>query len=697
MVDALGSARLAARPVSHLNVPPFMIDIKPIVQIWLPLILFCGSMFAQDETSPAQAKENSAKNVASQWEQKIRPLFAKNCFECHNSIERSGKLDVESIAGLFNGGLSGSAIDVNSPATSLLLAVLSVDAKPHMPPEGQLADADFQLLRNWIEELSKIELPKAWTEAKASAQTEIKKSIHEKSSANPLPLIALGVDPSLAIDIAIEQQWKANQIVGAPIASDTTFVRRIYLDLMGRIPKTSELSLFLQSTDSRKREQLVDSILSSEECAVHLAEVFDVLLTGRNDVGQTDMAHKAGWMKFLTKAIAENRPWNEVAKQVLLARPNNAEDAGAVWYLYSRKNKHQDIAEAVSRDFFGVRIDCAQCHDHPLAPEIEQRHYWGLTAFFNRSSNVDSPKGPRVGESAIGGYSEFANLRGSSSVNDLVFLGGKQVPETRPAKDVKEEDRDDLYILPGNDEPKVPKFSRRERFVEDILVGHPLVAAAMVNRMWGWILGRGLIHPVDAMDSFHPASHPELLGWLSRDFEHSGYDLRRLLRNLALSRTYQLSDHAATAETDPKWFAYAIAKPLTAETLYRSMQVALDIEDPNAWNTNSQRVAFAKIFPDVLAEESLANVAQGLLLTNGESIQRMVTPAQSKTVREAIGNADNQSAIRFLFNRILGREPDEEESKQSIAYFEARQNRRPKAIEGLAWAMLTSAEFRFSH
>lgn len=228
-----------------------------------------------------------------------------------------------------------------------------------------------------------------------------------------------------------------------------------------------------------------------------------------------------------------------MAEEILLAR--SEEKLGANWYLYARKEKPEAIAEAVSKDFFGVRIDCAQCHDHPLSSEILQKHYWGLVAFFNRTKNVGPHKKPMLSESAIGGFSEFSNIEGESFPNELVFLGDRRVEEPRPAKDAKPEDSPDLYVSIDKEEYRIPKFSRRQAFIENVLHDHPLLAKSMVNRMWGWMMGRGLVHPVDAIDSYHPASHPELLDWLSQDFAKSGYDVRRLIKGLAMNLLVHLS------------------------------------------------------------------------------------------------------------------------------------------------------------
>ncbi|MGN6134885.1 MAG: DUF1549 domain-containing protein [Aureliella sp.] len=557
----------------------------------------------------------------------------------------------------------------------------------------------------------------------------------DASPADPWQNLPLGLDATRVIDLAIEAGWRAHELEPVAPADDATFLRRIYLDLLGRIPLQSEQQEFLAQADSRKRETLVDRLLASDEHAEHFAEVYDAILIGRTEVDQFRRRSDAGWLEYLKRAVRENRPWDQVAREILLARPQSDQERGATWYLAARKNRPQDMAEAVSKDFFGVRIDCAQCHDHPLAAEIEQRHYWGLVAFFNRTKNVDSPRGPRLAESAIGGFSNFSNLEGEAKPNELVYLGDRRVEEARPAADAKETDSDDLYLPAADGEPRVPKFSRREQFVDKVLKDHPLLAQAMVNRMWGWMLGRGLVHPVDALDSFHPASHPGLLDWLSRDFAASGYDVRRLVRSLALSRAYQLTS-SRDAFADPQWFSSALTKPLTAEALHRSLLVALDPEDIGRWNSVDQRIAFAKQFPDVLAEETLATVSQGLLLTNGEAINQIVSAKESRLVRALVENRDDAVVIQRLFQAVYGRQPDAQEQAQCVAYLadhsaadhnaadhsaaeasgvsssEAASTEaggsdtagspessaaRGRAIEGLAWALVTSAEFRFNH
>src|SRR5262249_41118676 len=150
---------------------------------------------------------------------------------------------------------------------------------------------------------------------------------------------------------------------------------------------------------------------------------------------------------------------------------------------------HQAIAEAVAPIVYGTKINCAQCHDHPLAREIKQAHYWGLVAAFNRSKNVEG--GSTVGESAIGGFVNFTNLKKESQPAVVTLLNGRTIEEARPSGE--EKDSDDNYVDPKA-KIRVPKFSRREAFADAATRDNPLLARAFVNRMWSVFLGRGIVN-----------------------------------------------------------------------------------------------------------------------------------------------------------------------------------------------------------
>lgn len=503
------------------------------------------------------------------------------------------------------------------------------------------------------------------------------------------------------IDREIAAGYAKNAIEPAPLCSDEEFVRRVYLDLAGRIPCVAERNSFLDDPSPTKRLDCIDRLLASEDYVQNFADTFDSILMGRGTRGKV-AERKNLWRPYLENVFRKNRPWNEVAREILLARPESPDQSGAVWYLFERQDNAQAIAEAVAPAFFGIRIDCAQCHDHMNASEILQQHYWGLVAFFNRSKNQKTDAGPRISESAIGGFSEFANIHGTSSPNILTFYAAKTVEETRPEKDAKQEDNEELYRSPLTpNEPRVPKFSRREKFVDEILSRHPMFAKAFVNRVWALLLGRGIVHPYDQMDSMHDPSHPELLDGLAKDFIESGYDIQNLVRGFVASRPYQINSTRLPGVDNPAWFARSIERALTAEQLARSIQIALH---QTAQNDHPLMPDLRERMPDVLPEMIVTDVGDALFLTNNPKMHQVILEASQNDglVARLASNADPKGSVDELFVAILGRHPDSTEFEAILDFTQRRSSvESPEHSisrwQSAIWAVLTSAEFRFNH
>ena len=509
------------------------------------------------------------------------------------------------------------------------------------------------------------------------------------------------------IDRRLQERWEADGIEPAPVCSDETFVRRVYLDLAGRIPTVEERQAFAEdnshANDRAKRQALVENLLACEDHIQHMADTFDTLLMGRGN-GQAYRERKENhWRAWLERVFREHRPWNQVVEDLLLARPQTTEDQGSVWYLFERDNKHQAIAESVASTLFGVKIDCAQCHDHLIADEIQQQHYWGLVAFFNRSKNERSKIGARVAESAIGGFSDFANLEGASSPNVLAFLESKTVQEQRPEKDAKQEDSDDLYYPAISEgEPRVPKFSRREVFVKEIAQGHPMVARAFVNRVWAMLMGRGIVHPFDQMDSVHDPSHPELLDELAEHFRANGYDVRQLVRAIVSCDAYQRDARRPDGVDDPATFAWYLSRPLTAEQFARSMQLGL------RGNVDVQESLVASLrekVPDVMPEVIVTPVSESLFLTNNKSVNDFIANSRGdgQLLSRLAKMPEANEAASALSLALWGRELDADEM-QEVTRLLAKPNAvgqnagvTAERLSQVAWAMVTSAEFRFNH
>ena len=379
----------------------------------------------------------------------------------------------------------------------------------------------------------------------------------------------------------IEVDWKEHSVNPSPLCDDRVLARRAYLDLCGRIPTLSELETFLFDGRLNKRALLVEALLRGKEYPIRMRELFDVILMGRCNERVETHRRDHGWFTYLEQAFAKNYSWDRIVRELILARSSAPEDHGAAWYFYERKDNYQAMAEAVAPVAFGVQIGCAQCHNHPLAAEVEQRHYWGLVAAFNRSKNVECEDGVGVSESAIGGFISFANLKKESQPAQLAFLSRTVVAEQRPNDGEKEADSSDKYVVapaPGKEKPAhpaVPRFSRRQALANAATTSNPQLARAFVNRLWAMLLGRGLVTPIDQLDAMHRPSHPDLFDWLAEDFEHHGYDIKWLIQEIMLSRVYQLdSRRLDDTASSPDLFARGLEKPLTAEQLYRSILVA---------------------------------------------------------------------------------------------------------------------------
>ncbi|HEX7861786.1 MAG TPA: DUF1549 domain-containing protein [Verrucomicrobiae bacterium] len=602
------------------------------------------------------------------WATRVQPLFDVHCVKCHGPIEQKSGLELDTPEAVLKGGDEGKVVVAGKPEESRIYTYLAADSDPHMPPKKQLSAVDIALVRDWIAALGE------------SGTNLVAARIAAKSSESAVAPEFGAVQE--AVDFYIAEGWKKRGVAAAKAVDDRTWVRRVYLDLVGRIPRAEEQKIFVRDECGSKREQLVDRLIASDEYVVRMRELWDVYLMGRaKRDDREERRRKNGWYQFLEYSFRENRPWNETVREMILARPSKDEVKGAYWFLFERRDQHQQIAEAVSPLVYGTRIDCAQCHDHPLAREIKQAHYWGLVAAFNRSKNV---RDEGVSESAIGGYVNFTNLKKESQPAMVALLTGKTIPETWPAGEVKEEDSDDKYV-DAKAKVRVPKFSRREAFADAATHENPLLARAVVNRMWAVFMGRGIVHPADQMNARNVASHPELLEWLAKDFEKNNYDVKRLVRGLVLSRAYALSHGDAAPES----FASAIERPMTAEQLAHSWRVAAGV----AKEDEKLRRTAAVAIPEILPIEYNASFQQAQFLENSPLLNEMLKPANGNTADRLATSENNRELITEAFKAVLGRSPDEEEIAAAKELVRARGENKSAAARDLLWALMTSAEF----
>jgi mono/diheme cytochrome c family protein len=615
----------------------------------------------------------AADETASFSTSGAQAIFDRNCIKCHGPLEHKTGLELDTMEAALRGNDEGPVIVPGKPEKSKLIAALSPDADPHMPPKKQLSPEDIATLRGWIAGLKS-----------ASPSKEVKPIGHVDARRIPK-------EPTAAIDYLLAAGWKSRGIRPAPLCDDPTFLRRVYLDLAGRIPTREEADAFLHDSKPKKRTRLVDQLLASDDYPRAFREIWDVLLMGRHTGRREQQRRDNGWNAFLEDAFRKDRPWNEVVSDIIVARPEKPENKGAAWFVYERRNQHQDIAEAIAPIIYGTRVSCAQCHDHPLAREIKQGHYWGLVTAFNRSKNVEGGT-PAVSESAVGGYVNFTNLKKESQPAVMNLMTGRTIEETRPAEDVKEQDPPEGYV-DSNARVKVPKISRRAELARAVTEGNPLLARSFVNYAWAILLGRGIVHPVDEMNSKHPASQPQLLDWLAQDFSAHNYDTRRLVRAIVLSRAYQLAVWKGPKAPAPETFAAAIEKPLTAETMARSARIASGRPPED----EALRKAFADAFPEVLPRVTRATIQQSMFLANNEVLAGLFNPDPGTAAERLARVPGVEDRAKDIFRAALIRQPDKNETAEAVKFLESHPDKPDQAAGQLLWALVAGPEFLTNH
>lgn len=328
--------------------------------------------------------------------------------------------------------------------------------------------------------------------------------------------------------------------VGPPLekCSDAEFLRRVYLDLTGRIATANEARKFLDDATSDKRLRLVDQLLNGVDYAEHMATVFDVMLMER----RADKHVKADpWREYLLTSFRENKPYSKLAAEILGADGVDPTKRAAAKFLMDRDLSVDLLTRDVGRVFFGMDLECAQCHDHPLVDDYYQTDYYGIYAFFNRSYifQPDKKKPAVIAEKAEGDV-KFKSVFTGDEGNTRPRLPGEEQIEEPAFK------KGDEYQVKPDPKKKsvrpVPKYSRRERLAKLILEGkNDAFRKNIANRLWAHMIGRGLVDPVDFHHGENRASHPELLKLLADEFAAGGFDIKAMLREIALTEAYQRS------------------------------------------------------------------------------------------------------------------------------------------------------------
>lgn len=602
----------------------------------------------------------------------VRTILAHNCYSCHGEAKKKGGLRLDSKDAIFAGGESGPSVIPGQPEKSELIRRVTLPAghKEVMPSKGKLLNpTEISTLRIWIGKGA------PWPEGK-------EKSIYRVAALEPrLPEIppATG-DYTEPIDRFVNAYFKTHNISWAQPVDDRTYIRRVYLDVIGLLPSPDETASFLADTAPDKREKLVKSLLKrDDDYAQHWLTFWNDIL--RNDYSGTGYITGGRFdiTKWLYTSLKDNKPYNWFVKELISpSKDSEGFIKGIKWRgtINSSQSTEMQAAQNVAQVFLGLNLKCASCHDSFISD-------WKL-------------------EDAYG----FATIFADSALE----IHRCDLPTGKLAKSRM------LFSELGEITPDAPTGQKLKELAEFLAQpGDGRLYRTLVNRIWAQLMGRGIVEPVDVMDNV-PWSE-DLLDWLAYDFAENGYDVKRLLYQVLTSKTYQLRsvsvEDPAELLAENFRFSGMIRRRLSAEQfadaisaafypVYGDTAIALkrlpegitgQIPFPRASLVINDKFLTALGRPNretvSTSRISQANLLQALELTNGTTFYETLKLGSGEWKKKY---PSSDELVSTLYRKAYGREPSREEL--SVARKILGDTPDESGIQDLVWAVALSPEFQ---
>lgn len=494
------------------------------------------------------------------------------------------------------------------------------------------------------------------------------------------------------IDRVIEARWQADGIVPAPPADDAEFLRRAWLDLCGRIPPVWVVREFLADESPDKRRRVIDELLEGPLYVTHFTDVWRNILLPEVTTDPQLRFLVPSFDAWLRQKLAANTPYDRMAAELLTTSlagvqadnpfPRNSE-VSPVGYYQAKQIKPENLAASTSRIFLGVRLECAQCHDHPF-DSWKREEFWSFAVFFAGMQ--------RTAEGGVLG-----------AVTELFDRQQLTIPETEIT--VK------AAFLDGSaPEWKYATSPRATLAQWTTSPENPYFVRTAVNRMWAHLMGVGIVEPVDDFGPSNEPSHPELLDVLGQHFVDADFDVKFLTRAIAASRAYQLTSRQTDAsQSNSRYFARMAVKGLTPEQLFHSLAEATgfyepyDGQNPFLNRNGSPQAEFRELFGNSSESttEQTTSILQALAMMNGDFTADATDLEQSRTLTAVceFPLMTDAERIETLFLAALGRPPRADELERFSAYVATGgpTGQQRRALSDVFWALLNSSEFKLNH
>jgi hypothetical protein len=493
------------------------------------------------------------------------------------------------------------------------------------------------------------------------------------------------------IDKFVFAKLKMLSIPPSDLCRDEEFIRRAYLDVCGLLPPAKEVREFLADQSPNKRAKLIDTLLERPEYAdFWTLKWSDVFRSSRKSV-QVKGTHV--FQHWLRDHITKNTGFDAVIREMLTASGSTFANPPANYYRIARDP--QNLAETTAQLFFGIRMQCAKCHNHPFE-RWTQDDYYSMAAFFARVQRKKDPLEPGPMPQQPGAEIIYDSRSG-------------EVTQPRTGQVMKPK-------FMGGSVPNIAAGTDRRQVLADWLVSgdNPFFAKSVANRIWYHLQSKGIVDPVDDFRDSNPSANDELLDALAKDFVAHKFDVKHLIRVIMNSRTYQLSAQTNDYNAeDSKYFSHAVTKLLTAEQLLDSICGVTEVPEKFAGLPLGTRAVqlpdsdinhtFLKTFGQPARElacecerESDSNLAQALQLINGPTINEKVRNPNNRIGRLLNAKTAEREMLDELYLSTLARLPNPENVKVALEHVSRATDKR-KAWEDIQWALLNAKEFLFRH
>lgn len=509
-----------------------------------------------------------------------------------------------------------------------------------------------------------------------------------------------------AIDRELNQRLSEVNVPASPAADDAEFLRRVSLDITGRIPTLERSTAFLASPDPEKRRKLIDELLARPEYGQHVATLWRNLMVPR-DLSSSKFQADA-FSPWLADQFTRNQGWDRIVYALLTAEGEIRANPQTAFLMANGENFQPQpnlLAASTARLFLGVQLQCAECHNHPFT-SWKQADFWSTAAFFSRVRNtgvkgppfIITEAPPPIGQVPAEGKKGAPLAETLPGAIRIPSAAGKNAGQVVPARFL------------GGAEPALDGLEAyRPRFATWVTAPeNAYFANALVNRVWAQFFGRGIVHPVDNFHAENPPSHPALLKLLADEFRASEHDLKHLVRCLCNSQAYQRTSRPLPGnEKDATLFSRMAVKPLSPEVFHDSLAMVVNIDQTSRSKTppaggkgkqapGNPREQFIRAFL------TQSDAAEAVEFTHGipQFLRRMNTelfnsgsPLIDRLVRS---RTTQEQVIESLYLATLSRRPTAVEARLMSEYLGKRTNPE-QGYAGVLWILLNSGEFVLNH